>query len=190
MLKLIVYTETWMRQQLYLVRGFVVKLYLRLHGCKSGKKLKCRGWPYFRTIPYRNISIGDFVTIGKNVTLETHKGGKIILNDYVLLSESVLISSHTSVSFGMWSGAGEFSSIRDADHGSVAGINIRNQSNVAEPIVIGNDVQISRGCTILRGSVIEDGAVIGANTTVWKGVKIEKNGIYFGSPARLISYRE
>jgi acetyltransferase-like isoleucine patch superfamily enzyme len=189
MLKLFVYIETWLRQKKYLVRGQVLKFYLTLHGCKVGKKLKCRGWPFFRTIPCRNIFIGDYVTIGKYVTLETHSGGIIELDDYVLLSENVLISSHSSVSFGKWSGAGEFSSIRDADHGSAAGINIRNQKNLAEPIKIGNDVQISRGCTILKGSIIEDGAIIGANTTVWKGIKIEKNGIYFGNPAKLISER-
>lgn len=190
MLKQLVFGETWLRQKGYLLRGLFVKMYLVMHGCRVGRKLKCRGWPYFRTIPYRSIFIGDFVTIGKNVTLETHKEGRIFLDDYVLLSESVLISSHTSVTFGKWSGAGEFSSIRDADHGSAAGIKIRNQKNNSEPIKIGDDVQISRGCTILRGSVLEDGAIIGANTTVWKGIKIEKNGIYYGNPARLITDRQ
>jgi acetyltransferase-like isoleucine patch superfamily enzyme len=189
MLKLLVYIETLIRQRWYLLTGGLVKFYLLVHGCKVGKKLKCRGLPYFRTIPYRNIFIGNYVTLGKYVTLETHKGGRIILDDYVLLSENVLISSHSSVSFGKWSGAGEYSSIRDADHGSAAGILIRKQSSIAEPIKIGDDVQISRGCTILKGSIVEDGAVIGANSIVWKGVKIEKNGIYFGVPARLITDR-
>lgn len=189
MLKLFVDTETRIRQRYYLSRGWLVKIYLILHGCKVGKKLKCRGWPYFRTIPYKNIFIGDYVTIGKNVTLEIFGVGKIILDDYVLLSESVLISSHTSVTLGKWSGAGEFTSVRDADHGSAADINIRKQRNISIPVKIGNDVQISRGCTILKGSIIEDGAIIGANTTVWKGIKIDKNGIYFGTPAKLISDR-
>jgi acetyltransferase-like isoleucine patch superfamily enzyme len=190
MLKLLVYIEAGLRNKVISLRGLILKIYLVLHACKVGKNLNCRGWPYFRSIPYKNLKFGDNVTIGKHVTFDIARSGNIFLDDYVLLSENVLISSQSSVTFGKWSGAGEFTSIRDADHGSAAGINIRKQKNVVEPIRIGNDVQISRGCTILRGSIIEDGAVIGANTTVWEGVKIEKNGIYFGTPARLISFRE
>lgn len=189
MLNLFVYLEAGIRNRFYLFRGLLLKAYLKLHGCKVGKKLKCLGWPYFRTIPNKNIFFGDYVTIGKYVTFETQKGGTIFLDDYVLLAGNVFISAQSSVSFGKWSGAGEFSSIRDADHGSAAGIYIRQQINPSEPIIIGNDVQISRGCTILKGSRLEDGAIIGANTTVWQGIKIEKNGIYFGNPAELISDR-
>lgn len=186
MVNLFVYLETGLRNHIHLFRGMILKIYLILHGCKVGKKLRCRGWPYFRLIPNHNITLGDHVTIGKHITLEPHPDGTIFLDDYVILSEYVLISAQCSVTFGKWSGAGEFTSIRDADHGSAIGINIRKQKNIAESVKIGHDVQISRGCTILRGAIIEDGAVIGADSSVWKGIKIEKNGIYVGSPAKLV----
>ena len=53
--------------------------------------------------------------------------------------------------------------------------------------VVGNDVWIGRGCLICDGSYIEDGVVVAANSVV-KG-RLLKNGIYGGSPVRLIKFR-
>lgn len=56
------------------------------------------------------------------------------------------------------------------------------------PIRIGEDVWIAAGCKILKGSVINDGAIIGAGSVV-KGM-IPKNGIAVGVPAKVKKYRE
>ena len=54
-------------------------------------------------------------------------------------------------------------------------------------IIIGNDVWIGRGCTILAGSIIGNGAVIGTNSVVKK--KIPPYSIAVGNPARVVKYR-
>ena len=64
---------------------------------------------------------------------------------------------------------------------------IREQNNTVESVVIGNDVWIAANCTILRGSKISDGAVIGAKSLV-KG-EIERESIAVGIPARHKKYR-
>lgn len=77
--------------------------------------------------------------------------------------------------------------IIDMDHGIKSGELIRNQNNTVSPVVIGEDVWIAAGAKILKGSVIQDGAIIGAQSVV-KG-EIPENAVVVGVPARVIKYR-
>ena len=77
--------------------------------------------------------------------------------------------------------------IIDTDHGIKAGELIRNQQNTVAPVKIGEGVWIAAGCKILKGSVIGDGAVIGAASLV-KG-EIEENAIAVGVPAKVKKFR-
>ncbi len=77
--------------------------------------------------------------------------------------------------------------IIDTDHGTEAGTLIRNQNNTVAPIVIGEDVWIAANSTVLKGSRIEDGAVIGAKSLV-KG-HVDANSISVGIPVRHLKFR-
>jgi len=171
------------------IRGLFLKYYLILHGCKVGKNLRCLGWPYFRAIPYKNIEIGNNVSIGKKITFEVTKSGRLILHDFVKLSQDILINCNSFIELGAHSGAGENVSIRDSNHGIAKDQNIDYQPIISEPIIIGKDVQISLGCYISLGSIIADGAFIGAYSIVTKTTKIIEYGIYLGTPPRLIGKR-
>ena len=59
---------------------------------------------------------------------------------------------------------------------------------VSGKIYIGNDVWIAENCTILKGSIINDGAVIGAKSLV--NGEINSFGVAVGVPAKVIKYRE
>ena len=54
-------------------------------------------------------------------------------------------------------------------------------------VVIGNDVWIGRGCVILSGSRIGDGAVLGANSVV--SGKVAPYAVVAGNPAKTIKKR-
>lgn len=78
--------------------------------------------------------------------------------------------------------------IIDMDHGTSADKKISEQDNSVSPVVIGKDCWLGANVTVLKGSVIEDGAVIGAKSLV-KGV-VKENTINVGIPCKQIKERE
>ena len=62
------------------------------------------------------------------------------------------------------------------------------EENTHAPVEIGNDVWIAANVTVLKGSKIKDGAIIGAKALV-KG-EIPENSIAVGIPSKIIKYRE
>ena len=187
---IIYYIETVIRNNWYRLVGKMVKLYLILHGCRVGKGLKCKAWPRFKAVPKGNITIGNYVTLGRDITLEAWESGKIVLGNHVLLTQNVLISSKSEVRMGDYSGAAEYTSIRDHDHEMKnKNLAIRQEPSRTAPIFIGEKVGITSYCLILRGAVLPNGVILGANTIVTREDKLEENGIYVGSPPKLIRKR-
>lgn len=113
------------------------------------------------------IEIGDNVDIGNGTLIyASKKGGVYIGSNTMIAAQSYII---------------------DTDHGTEVGKLMCKQSNNTNRIYIGEDVWIAANCTILRGSVINSGAVIGAKSLV-KGT-INKNSIAVGIPAKHKKYR-
>lgn len=180
--------EASILKRIWLLKGLILKCYLLIHGCKVGKKLKCKQFPIFRTIPKRNsIEIGDFVSIGYRITLEPI--GKIILKDHVQLTQDILISASSKVELQEYVGIAEFVSIRDSDHGVRKGIIPHFQPSTSTPILLKKGVGIGRGSVVFRGAKIEEHAIIGAHCIVMRNFESIPNGIYFGNPIRLIGKR-
>lgn len=182
MVSMFVRIENIMRRLIYHFRGTILKIYLLLHGCKVGKRLKCKSWPIFRCIPHRNIFIGNDVNIGYCIIFEVEDSGKLILEDHVNLTQGIMISSMSAVWIKKWSAIAEGVSIRDNTHKLMKGINVVQQSSISEPITIGEDVIIGAKSTILYGAKISDGAIVGAHSIVSRKDNIKNNFIYFGCP--------
>ncbi len=177
------------RVKIWYVRGYILKLYLSLYGCKVGKRLKCKQWPVFRSLAYKSIVVGDDVSIGYRITLETVPGGIIRLENSVQLTQDILISARELVHLGEYVGIAEYVSIRDSDHEIKRGIIPHRQGHIVQKVAIARGAGVGRGCAILRGSQIAEGALIGANTIIMRGFVCVENGIYFGNPPRLIGIR-
>ncbi len=114
------------------------------------------------------ISIGNNVTIGNGTIIyaSANNGG-------VEIGDGVQIAAHCY--------------IIDMDHGIKKSQPIRKQENTVGPIKIDSEVWIAAGCKILKGSHIESGAVIGANSVV-KG-HISTDAVAVGAPAKVKKYR-
>lgn len=115
------------------------------------------------------IEIGDNVDIGNGTIIYASKKGG-----------GVKIGSNSMIAAQCY--------IIDMDHGIHGGELIRNQANTVSPVIIGEDCWIAAGCKILKGSIIHDGAIIGAASLVKD--EIPKNAIAFGCPAKVKKYRE
>lgn len=116
------------------------------------------------------------------------EGGGITLGDNVIIGKDTVIYSANSVKIGNHVGIAAQSYIIDSDHGTSRTQEIYRQDDVSSPIVIGNDVWIAANCTILKGSHIKDGAIIGAKALV--NSEIDSYGIAVGIPAKVIKYRK
>ena len=190
MIRLFTYIEAvWLNRRSRL-KGILLKCYLLIHGCKVGKGLKCASWPYFKGFPNKNITIGNYVDLGRNNTFELSKNGKIIFEDYVLLHQNILISCNNQITFGKFSAVAENVSIRDGNHKFARNEYYRLQDSVSEAITIGEDSGIAAGCVVLMGAKISKGAFIGSNSVITRKSIIEEYGIYAGNPLKLIATRK
>lgn len=136
-----------------------------------------------------NVKIGKKCTFYEGVTL--FGDGEIIIGDNVSIGQNTLIYSSKEgggVTIGDHTQIAAQSYIIDTDHSILMGDLIRNNPNTVSPIFIGKDVWIAAGCKILKGSVINDGAIIGAASVVKS--EIPENAIAVGIPAKVKKYRE
>lgn len=109
------------------------------------------------------IQIGNNCKIGSHVILYANKNGGVSIGDNTIIAAQTYII--------------------DSNHGTDAGELIQKQPLQASKVTIGSDCWIGADVTIIKGAVIEDGAVIGAKSLV--NSRIEKNGIAFGIPAKV-----
>ena len=115
------------------------------------------------------ITIGDNVDIGNGTVIYASKtgGGITIGNNTVIAAQCYII---------------------DMDHGMASGELIREQADSVAPVEIGEDVWLAADVTVLKGSKIGNGAVVGAKALV-KG-EIPENAVAVGTPAKVKKYRQ
>lgn len=181
--------EASVRSAMYLWRGWLVKTYLRLHGCRVGKRFRCVGFPVFRCVPKSNFTIGDNVSLGKGVVFEVTPEGKIQLDDFALIGDYCTLSAAHSVHLKKWCAIAERVSIRDGFHNMEPDKPYRQQLSNGSPVTLGEDSGVGAGGVVLKGSKIPDGTFIGANSVVTHRDELEEFAIYAGNPLKLVRKR-
>ena len=134
------------------------------------------------------VRMGASCRLGRNVQFDTADRGEITLGHNVRINSGSVIAATCNVTIGDHTMIAEYVSIRDANHGIARDALIRSQPSESTRILIGRDVWIGRGCCILKGVEIGDGAVIGANSVVTHDVK--PGAICVGAPIRQIGIRQ
>lgn len=114
------------------------------------------------------IYIGKGVKIGQNCVISANKKGGIKIGDYTIIAA--------------------MNYIIDSNHNfNIPNELIQKSGMDTDAISIGSDVWIGTQCSILKGTKIENGSIIGANSVV--NSDILSGLIAVGSPAKIIKQR-
>jgi len=136
----------------------------------------------------RNIEIGTNCVIYPDVTF--FGNGEIKIGNNVSIGQGCILyaSKEGGITIGNDTLIAAYCYIIDTDHGIEKEKLIRKQKNNIGKIIIGEDVWIGAGCKVLRGSKINDGAVIGASSLVKSEIK--SNSVVVGVPVHCIKMRQ
>ncbi len=109
----------------------------------------------------------------------------IILGDNVSIQQNLYLTCATSVQIGHDTAIAAFVTITDIDHPYVdPALPIERQDITTSPVKIGADCKIYNGVVILKGTVIGDHCVVGANSVV--SGTFPSFSVIVGAPARVV----
>lgn len=178
--------------------GNLYKIILKILNIKYGKKLKLIGLPIIFKNKKANLTIGDEVIIKssilsnliglyqRTIIVARTSDSNIKIGNNVGMSGTT-IYARKNIEIGDNTLIGANTKIFDNDFHPI-NIESRNmnvqQKISAKPIIIGKNCFIGCNAIILKGTILEDGCVVGAGSVV-SGI-FEKNAIIAGNPAKKI----
>jgi acetyltransferase-like isoleucine patch superfamily enzyme len=107
------------------------------------------------------------------------------LRDRTFVGHHCTLASAEFIEIGVGTFLAEMVSIRDHDHDHA--VPLSDGHKLVTPVVVGNECWLASKVTVVRGSVIGDHAVIGANSVVLGA--IPASVIAVGSPAKAVRER-
>ncbi|MEU7818594.1 acyltransferase [Pseudonocardia sp. NPDC049154] len=136
---------------------------------------------------YGRLEIGRWVHIGDGNSLRCHEGSMRI-GDKVVLGRNNTLNCYLDVEIGAASIVADWVYVTDFDHRTEdVHVPIKDQGIVKAPVRIGPDTWIGVKVSVLRGSRIGRGSVLGAHAVV-RG-DIPEYSIAVGTPARVVRNR-
>lgn len=173
-------------------RGFIAaSAAIRHPGLRMGRNVYIGDGAYIRRCEGGgDVELGDRVLLHGDIRLQTYEGGRVIIGDDTRIHlNCYLISCLADIRIGKNTGIANECAFYNFNHGTAAGIHYRDQPNETRgPIVIGDNVWIGHGVTVLGGVTIGDGAVVAARALVLND--IPANAIAAGVPAKVLRMRE
>lgn len=132
--------------------------------------------------PAARLALDDGCTIDDGVTLAVYGQGVLHVGARSFIGHHATIAVHRAIVIGPGTFLAELVSVRDHDH--AIGTPPSSGRVDVDPVRIGTDVWLGAKCTVLRGAVIGDRCVVGANAVV-RG-EIPAGRVAVGVPARVV----
>ena len=133
------------------------------------------------------MELGRDVWIGEGTALRCHEG-HMRIGDRVVFGGSDTVNAYLDVEIGEDCIFADWIYVTDFDHQyRKLDVRIQDQGIDASPVRLGPDSWIGEKASILRGSQVGEGSVIGSQTVV-KG-DIPPYAVAVGAPARVIKRR-
>lgn len=134
------------------------------------------------------IRLGDHVIVKSGARLcPTNEQASISVGDWTTIGYHTHVFATTRIDIGADCLIAPFCYLVDANHGIRRGRLIREQPMSAAPIVLGDDVWLGVGATVLAGVTIGTGAVVSAGSVVSNDVAAYS--IVAGVPAVAVGER-
>jgi acetyltransferase-like isoleucine patch superfamily enzyme len=173
-------------------RGFVAASASIAHpGLRMGKNVYIGDGCYIRrSVDGGDVELGDRVLLHGDIRMQTYEGGRVIIGEDTRIHlNCYLMACIADIRIGANTGIASECAFYNFNHGTAAGTHYREQPNETRgPIIIGDNVWIGHGVTVLSGVTIGDGAVVAARALVIDDVPA--NAIVAGVPARVLRMRE
>ena len=168
--------------------GNLRRIHLRVQGMEIGVNTYIP--KVFITWPHQ-VKIGSNCRLERNIIFNFdgiyQPGPNIIIGDNNFIGNGVEFNIQARLTMGNSCLIASGVKFIDHDHGTKKSAYIKNQQSKKQEIKIGNDVWIGANAIILKGTIIEDGAIIAAGSVV-KG-HINSMEIWAGVPAKKIKER-
>lgn len=133
------------------------------------------------------MEIGRWVHIGDGNAIRCHEGS-LRIGDKVVLGKDNVVNAYLDVEIGASTLIADWVYITDFDHRYAdVTVPIKDQGIVKSPVRIGPDCWIATKVTVLRGTRVGRGCVLGAHAVV-KG-DVPEGSIAVGAPARVVRNR-
>jgi len=165
-----------------IAKGRMIAAVWRLRGVSIGAGLLIDG-PAPRIFPQGIVVVGSGVLFQADdvpARIGTGRKGVLRIGDRCYINSGVVMHARREISIGSSTKIGENVWIGDCDYHEV---DEGKGANVA-PVVIGCNVWLAHGATILPGVTIGDHSVVGAGAVVTKS--FPARSVIAGNPARLV----
>lgn len=136
---------------------------------------------------YGRIVLGRFSHLGDDCRLRAHEG-TLRIGEKVVLGRDVTINCYLDVEVGAATIVADSVYVCDFDHRFAdAAVPIKDQGIVKSPVRIGANCWLGTKVTVLRGSDVGDGSVVGAGSVV-RGA-LPPYSLAGGIPAKVVRSR-
>lgn len=136
---------------------------------------------------YGRLEIGRWVHIGDGSSLRCHEGS-LRIGDKVVLGRDNTVNCYLDVEIGAATIIADWVYVTDFDHKiSDVHVPIKDQGIVKTPVRIGPDCWVGVRVSVLRGTRVGRGSVLGAHAVV-RG-DVPEYSIAVGAPARVVRNR-
>jgi acetyltransferase-like isoleucine patch superfamily enzyme len=172
--------ENGTKIELHKTAKIVLHANLHLNDNKyPGSRAEC----YLRLRKGAEMTVNGRVSLFYNATIEVHEGGVFSIGQSFINSGAVIICAY-KMTIGNSCLIARHAMISDSDHHRSFDDN-GNITNYPKEVIIGDNVWLGIKATVMRGSRIKSGSVVGANSLVMGRVK--EHILMMNEPAREFS---
>ena len=168
-----------------------LQIFARLRGAKFGKRSVIGPSYDWISVSWKNVRIGNGVTIGRRAWIQTlgNGNGLVLIGDNCSIGRDAVISSANSIDIGSDCLISFRVTIVDHDHDFVLGKSPVGVSvSSSKRVDIGERTFVGANSVILQGVSIGRDSIVGAGSVVTHS--FPPNSIIAGNPAKLVRIRE